>query len=190
MMDVDPGQLVEFLRSLRSVRRFSPKPVPKPVLLDILRVAQWTGSAKNVQPWHIVVTADSEKLAGLSECGPFAGHLKGARSAMVLVMDSARSSFDAGRLAQNVMLAAWAHGVGSCIGSFYPELNQDRARTLLGVPPDRSVGLAVSLGYPRNSEALLVSSWPEGRTVLPSIGRKQLGELASWELFGQDLPVR
>ncbi|MFI5269069.1 MAG: nitroreductase family protein [Chloroflexota bacterium] len=187
-MDANPGQLVEFLRSLRSVRRFAPRPVPRPVLLDILRVAQWTGSAKNVQPWHIVVTADPEKLAGLAECGPFAGHLKGARATMVLVMDSARSTFDTGRLAQNVMLGAWAHGVGSCIGSFYPEPNQERARTLLGVPADRFVGTAISLGYPRNSEALRVSSWPEGRTVLPSIGRKDLSELASWEAFGQEMP--
>jgi nitroreductase len=189
-MDASPDQLLSFLRSLRSVRRFSPQPVPTAVLRDILRVAQWTGSAKNVQPWHIVITVDSAKLAELAECGPFAGHLKGARAAMALVMDGPGNGFDAGRLAQNVMLAAWAHGVGSCIGSFYPEPNQARARSVLGVPDERFIGLAISLGYPRNSEALRVSSWPEGKTVLPSIGRKELAELASWERFGEELPLR
>lgn len=189
-MDASPDQLLSFLRSLRSVRRFSPQAVPTSVLRDILRVAQWTGSAKNVQPWHVVVTVDPAKLAELAECGPYAVHLKGARAAMALVMDGPGQGFDAGRLAQNVMLAAWAHGVGSCIGSFYPEPNQARARSVLGIPDDRSLGLAISLGYPRNSEALRVSSWPEGKTVLPSIGRKDLAEMASWERFGQELPLR
>lgn len=189
-MDASADQLLSFLRSLRSVRRFSPRPVPIAVLRDILGVARWTGSAKNVQPWHIVVTGDSVKLAELAECGPFAGHLKGARAAMALVMDSGRNPFDAGRLAQNVMLAAWAHGVGSCIGSFYPEPNQDKAKAVLGVPGDRFIGMAISLGYPRNSEALRVSSWPEGKNVLPTIGRKDISEIASWEQFGQELPLR
>ena len=35
------------------------------------------------------------------------------------------------------MLAAWAHGVGSCIGSVYPDDNARRARALLGVPDQR-----------------------------------------------------
>jgi hypothetical protein len=33
------------------------------------------------------------------------------------------------------MLAAWAHGVGSCIGSLYPDDNARRARALPGRRP-------------------------------------------------------
>ena len=45
---------------------------------------------------------------------PYAGHLAGAAAAIVLVMQNASQRFDQGRLAQSLMLAAWAHGVGSC----------------------------------------------------------------------------
>jgi nitroreductase len=38
------------LRSLRVVRRYADRPVPDDVLLSILEVARWTGSAKNTQP--------------------------------------------------------------------------------------------------------------------------------------------
>src|ERR1700704_659391 len=106
-------QLTAFLRSLRSVRRFSPQAIPDEVLLDVLEVARWTGSSKNTQPWHVIVVRERETLAALAKCGPFAGHLAGAQTAIALVMEDGNKRFDEGRLAQNVMLGAWAHRIGS-----------------------------------------------------------------------------
>src|SRR5207245_1554866 len=103
------SELTTFLRSLRSVRRFSSRSIGGAVLLNILEVARWTGSSKNTQPWHLVVIREASTLATLATCGPFAGHLAGANAAIVLVMDDSNRRFDEGRLAQNVMLAAWAH---------------------------------------------------------------------------------
>ncbi len=88
------------------------------------------------------------------------GHLARARLAIVLVMRGSGAGFDEGRLAQSVMLAAWAHGVGSCIGSIYPEENEHSARDLLGVPEDRAVRTAISLGYPANLQARRLSGSP------------------------------
>src|ERR1700688_117754 len=104
----DALQITAFLRSVRSVRRFSPRAIPDEVLLDVLEVARWTGSSKNTQPWHVIVVRERETLVALAKCGPFAGHLAGAQAAMVLVMEDSQKRFDEGRLAQNVMLAAWA----------------------------------------------------------------------------------
>ena len=75
---INATQTAPFLRSLRSVRRFSTQSVSGEVLLDILEVARWTGSSKNSQPWHLVAVRDVNALKGLAECGPFAGHLAGA----------------------------------------------------------------------------------------------------------------
>ncbi len=136
-------QATELLKTLRAVRRFSDQTIPTEVLLDILEVARWTGSAKNTQPWELVVVEDRRVLEQLSTLGQYAGHLVGARVAIVLVMEGAGAAFDEGRLAQNVMLAAWAHGVGSCIGSIYPEEHEQRARELLGVPKERAVHMSV-----------------------------------------------
>src|SRR6185369_15728700 len=108
----------------------------------------------------------------------------GAQVAIVLVMQDGNRRFDEGRLAQNVMLAAWAHGVGSCIGSLYPEPNVKRARELLGVPADRWLHTAISLGYPADEQALRLSANRGGLSDVP-IGRVELADLVSWERFGQ-----
>ena len=179
----NPHQLTSFLRTLRSVRRFSPQMIADEVLLDILEVARWTGSSKNTQPWHVIVVRERETLVALAKCGPFAGHLAGAQAALVLVVEDANRRFDEGRLAQNVMLAAWAHHVGSCIGSLYPEANTARAMALLGVPPKRGLHTAISLGYPADDQALRLSANPAGLTAVP-IGREDLSTLVSWERFG------
>lgn len=175
------------LRSLRAVRLFSKQPIPAPVLDDILDAARWTGSSKNSQPWELVVVEDRDTLVRLAHLGQFAGHLAGARLAVVLVMGApyGRTALDAGRLAQNIMLAAWAHGVGSCIASLFPDENERRAREILGVPDDRTVHTAISLGYPQNADALRVSSAPpEVRSSVP-LGRRSLHDLVSWERFGR-----
>ncbi len=177
-------QITAFLRGLRSVRRFSTRSIGGAVLLDILDVARWTGSSKNTQPWHLIAVRDANTLTTLATCGPFAGHLGGANAAIVLVMEDGNRRFDEGRLAQNVMLAAWAHGVGSCIASLYPEANNQRARDLLGIPAKRSIHTAISLGYPADERALRLSADRAGLSGVP-IGRQQLSDLVSWERFGE-----
>ena len=172
------------LRSLRVVRRFADRPIPDDALRDILDVARWTGTSKNTQPWHIVVVRERDTLRRLAGLGQFAGHVAGADVALALVMDSARNAFDCGRLAERAMLAAWAHGVGSCIGSIWGDGNEGVAKDLLGVPKERWLHQIVSLGYPADAEATRARSTPTAR-ILPSIGRKPLAELVSWERFGE-----
>jgi nitroreductase len=179
----DAKRLTAFLRSLRSVRRFSAEPIPDAVLSDILEVARWTGSSKNTQPWHLIVVRERGTLETLATCGPFAGHLAGAQAAIALVMDDGNRRFDEGRLAQNLMLGAWAHRVGSCIGSLYPEPNTKRAKAVLGVPASKWLHTAISLGYPADERALRLSADRGSLTGVP-IGRVELSDLVSWERFG------
>ncbi len=170
------------------MRRFSERAIADEVLADILEVARWTGTSKNTQPWHIVVVRDRDTLLALSRLGRFAGHLAGARLALVLVMQSASNAFDCGRLAERVMLAAWAHGVGSCIGSIWPDDNTVKAKDLLGIPEDRWMRQTIAMGYPADDAATRVSGTPMAR-ALPSLGRRPLTELVSWERFGMRGPV-
>jgi nitroreductase len=180
-------EITRFVGSLRAVRRFSSQAVPDEVLHDILEVARWTGSSKNTQPWHLIVVRERNTLGELAKCGPYAGHIAGAQAAIVLIMDDGNRRFDEGRQAQNIMLAAWAHGIGSCIGSIYPEANKERARHLLGVPPKRWLHTAISLGYPADERALRLSADRAGLTDVP-IGRDDLPELVSWERFVSNRP--
>jgi nitroreductase len=171
----------DWIRSLRAVRSFSDKPIPDDVLIDILDTGRWTGSAKNTQPWDLIVVRDREKLAGLSKCGPFAGHLGLATVGVCLIMHGQNvwSGMDEGRLMHNLMLGAWAHGIGSCIASIYPDENEQRACDLLGIPNNLHIRTILSMGYPSGPEALrLPASSPLPR------GRRPINELVSWERFG------
>jgi nitroreductase len=171
----------EWLRSLRAVRQFSDKPIPGDVLLDILNAGRWTGSSKNTQPWDLVVVTTKETLAALSKCGAFAWHIAGAKLGVALVMhgDDAWTCMDEGRLIQNLMLAAWAHGVGSCIGSIYRAENEQRARDLLRIPKHQFLRTVLSVGYPAGPDALRMPA----NTPLPR-GRRPLDEVVSWERLG------
>ena len=190
MESMQPGSCAAFLRSLRAVRRYADRPIPDDVLLDVLDVARWTGSAKNAQPWELVVARGRATLTELAGCGPYAGHLAGAGAAIVLVMRDADRRFDEGRLAQSLMLAAWAHGVGSCIASLYPDDNARRARALLGVPESRWMHTSIALGYPAEPRALRISQeLAAGQAAVEvPIGRRSLGDLVSWERYGRRTP--
>jgi len=170
----------KLIKSLRAVRQFSDREIPDDVLRDILDTGRGTGSAKKTQPWDLVVVTNRDTLAALAKCGQFAWHLARAKLAIGLVMrgDDAWSGMDEGRLMQNLMLAAWAHGVGSCIGSIYPE-HQQRARELLGIPENRYLRTMLSIGYPASPEALRLPP----NAGIPR-GRRPLDDLVSRERFG------
>jgi nitroreductase len=141
----------------------------------VLDIGRWTGSAKNTQPWQVVVVRDRDRLRQLAEYGAFASHLAGAAAGLVLVMDDDNRRLDEGRLAQNFMLAAWAYGIGSCIATMQPEVNVDRAKRLLGIPTVRGVHTVLALGYPADPRALRL----ELSGVEP--GRKPMAEFVHWE---------
>jgi len=176
---------IQVLRTLRAVRRFADRPVADRELHEILEVGRRTGSSKNTQPWEVVVVRDREMLRQLSKLGGFAGYVASAQADLVLVMDSANNAFDSGRLAERLMLAAWAHGIGSCIASLFPDANARKAKELLGIPDGRWVRQTVAIGHPADAKATRVASTPPMVKVLPSIGRKPAVEFVSWERYGR-----
>ncbi len=184
---------IDLMRSLRAVRRYADRPIPPEAMRDILDVARWTGSAKNRQPWELVVVTDRAVLGELATLGQYAGHLAGAPCVIALVLDDSRGApwFDEGRLAQSLILAAWAHGVGSCIGSIFPLDNIARAKALLGIPDGLVFHTAIAFGYPADAAATRLSAGapPE---VLAEVrpGRKDDAAFVSWERYGQREPAK
>lgn len=164
----------ECIRTMRAVRQFSETRVPDEVLTRILQAGRWSGSAKNSQPWHLIVVRDRDSLARLSECGQFAGHLRGAALGIAIVVEpvATRGEFDSGRLSQNMQLAAWADGVGSCIAAMYEE---EKAKAILGVPAPMSMIYVISFGYPLTQER------PQRLPALSGRGRKKLDDIVHWE---------
>jgi nitroreductase len=141
---------IRLLRDLRAVREYRPDPVPETVLNDIYEVTRWTGSANNLQPWNLIIIRDRVTLTRLAAFAGFAKHLAGAPLGIVLVMDGDNPEFatyDEGRLAERIMLAAAAHGLGSSIG-WWTEPAQEEVKQFLGIPAGRIVRTILAIGYP------------------------------------------
>lgn len=170
------GERISFLRSLRAVRSFRPDAIPREVVDDVLQVARWSGSASNRQPWELVVIRDRQTLQSLAQVEGYAGHLAGAALGIVPVMAGQREEqeiFDEGRLCERIMLAAFAHGVGSSIGWFVGD-GVAAAKDILGIPEERRVRTALSLGYPDEQTR---------RTRRPGQARKPLSEIVHEERY-------
>lgn len=143
-------EAVALLRSLRAVRQFTDRPLPAEAVRDIQDVVRWSGNASNRQEFQVLWIEDRSTLVRLSELKGYAKHLAGAAAGAVIVTWMERdelNAFDEGRIAERIMLAAHAHGIGSCIGWLRDE-GRGAAKKLLGVPEDRTVRTTVSLGYP------------------------------------------
>jgi nitroreductase len=172
--------LINFLKRLRAVRQFRPDPLPQKAVEAVLEVARWSGSASNRQPWEFVVIRNRETLRALSTVEGFASHMAGASVGIVLVMAGEHGrveheTYDEGRLSERIMLASAAYGVGSCIGWFRGRGMTD-AKAILGIPQERLVRTAISLGYPDE----------EARRARPKAvqARKPLSDIVHDERYG------
>jgi len=153
--------------SKRDTRHYLDRPTPDEALQRILQAGRMAGSSKNSQPVRYVVLRDPERKAQLARCGQYAQHLPSAPLAVALVLVPGGGAFDAGRAAQNMMLAAWAEGITSCPIAMH---DQDCARAVLGLPADHTVATVLAFGYPDQRYPL-----HGGRQRLP------LHELVHWE---------
>ena len=162
------------IRTKRAVRKFQDKHLPEEIATVILNAGRRSQSAKNIQPWRFIAIQDKKILKELSECGEWAGHLAGAALAVAILTpdpaDKFQTMFDAGQAAAFMQLAAWELGVGSCPASIY---EPEKARQILGFPPELHLRIALSFGYPADEEKL---SAPPKKG-----GRKSLEEVTHWD---------
>lgn len=177
-MTVETPQLIEFLRSLRAVREYTPEPIPDAQVQDILEVGRWAGSASNFQWAQVVVVRDPAIKQQITDGGVRAA----AGSALSLVIVTPGSPeqhdlevLDEGRLVERLLLAASAHGLGANIGTLKGE-GPATIKRVLGIPEDRRVWSVVTVGH-IDHEAF------KARARNPRAGRKPLTEFAHWDRF-------
>ena len=94
----------------REVREYTDRPVPEDVLAKILEAGRATGSAKNSQPWRFVVLKERQHRHDLADAIMAPRNLDRCNVAIAVVLLNERMRFDAGRVAQNIMVGAWALG--------------------------------------------------------------------------------
>jgi nitroreductase len=126
----------------RDQRAFLPRPIPEESLRRILQAARMTGSSKNREPNRLVVVRDRQTLRAIGGLGAWGRWLAEA-AVVIVVAQTERHEFDAGRCAQNMMVAAWGDGIGSCPA----HLPEDELRRLLGIPAGLHVDRVIGFGY-------------------------------------------
>lgn len=163
----------EAIDSLRVVRSFARRPLEPWAERRILDAGRRAGSSKNLQRWAFIVCRDRDHLAELATLGPFAGHLAGAALAIALASPDPRAAdaslsitWDLGRAAQNMVLAAWELGIGSVPATVY---EQERARALLGLPHGWHCEFILSFGYPSDEAVLTAPKRAGGRRPLTEV---------------------
>ncbi|MEP6812861.1 MAG: nitroreductase family protein [Actinomycetota bacterium] len=124
------------IASRRETRDYSDTPIPEDVVQRILDAGRLAGSSKNTQKWEFAVVSDHEAL---SKCVYAPGNVLGAT--LVVAIAGTAGGIDVGRAAQNMLLAAWNDGVGSCPNGIK---DAEGAERIAGAP----VSIVLTFGYP------------------------------------------
>jgi nitroreductase len=157
------------IRTRREIRDYLDEPIPQECVEQILEAGRLAPSSKNSQPWHFIVIRDKVTLRKVSDLTPTGKHIAQASLAIAIVMDGAKlPEIDGARATQNMVLAAWSMGIGSCwVTNFY----DDGVKELLGVPQRMKLVTVMPFGYPT-----------EPKTKRKKV-RKPLSEIVRYEKF-------
>lgn len=160
------------IASRREVRDYAETPIPADVERRILDAGRLAGSSQNRQPWRFVVVESAAKREALAGLVYAPANIRGARLVVAIaVAGKGPLSFDAGRCAQNMLLAAWGEGVG---GSPNGTPDADAVAELLGLSEDERPAIVLTFGYPakpRDPSSRTAEDWSA------RAGRKLLDEL-------------
>ena len=164
-------ELVDAYRAVvdkRDQRVYLPKPIPEEALRRILQAARMTGSSKNREPNRLIVVTERDgvrALGALSEWGKWLAHA----AAVVVIAQVEPHEFDAGRCAQNMMIAAWGNGIGSCPA----HLPEAAVAHLLGIPKEVHVNRVIGFGYVDPARAAAPKSVARKRTSLQELVHRE-----------------
>jgi len=160
---IDAKDILNFINSRQSDRKYSDKPVEKEKLERIIEAGRMAPSACNAQPWKFIVVTDPElvlKVADAASAKLIGMNSFVAQASVILVIVREKpnmsskvgatiknkdySLIDIGIATENICLQAKAEGIGSCIIGWFDEI---QIRKLLEIPKSKRVELIITLGY-------------------------------------------
>ena len=148
--------LLKAIVERRSVRSFQADPVPEDRLRRLVEAGIWAPSGGNAQTWCFIIVTDGGSIRRLKMLSP--GLLGNPPAVIVICQDIAEaerkgaklgkevlSLMDSAMAAQNIILAAYAEGLGTCIvRSFHP----GGVQKLLKLPQYVEPQILISVGVP------------------------------------------
>jgi nitroreductase len=163
------------IASRRDERRTLPDPLPTDVVLRLLDAGRLSGSSRNGQPWVFVVPGSRSRIEDLATAVFVPDNVLIAGLVVaILVTGKGPVSFDAGRAAQSILLAAWAEGLASCPNGI---ADVDAARQALDATENETPVIVLSFGLPAKPRDPNVRSATEWSL---RANRKSLEEVVRW----------
>ncbi|MQY75903.1 MAG: nitroreductase [Clostridia bacterium] len=168
---------MDLIEKRKSIRSYKPQDVEEEKLNYILQAFRKAPSAKNLQPWKLIIVKDKKKISDLSIACNNQTFLSEAPILIVAcakedeaygVMGGYMNSYpiDIALALEHLILAATEKGLGTCwIGAFKEKLVKD----LLDVPANVRVVAITPVGYPA----------VEGRTR----GRKPISKIVCYDKY-------
>lgn len=164
-------ELLDIMRSRRSVRKYSGEAIPEEKLEMILQAGLLSPSGRNRKPWEFILVKDKEMLEKLSKCrSAGAAILAGADAAIVVVGNTESTDVwteDCSIAMAQMHLMADSLGVGSCWIQGRLRTKEDGTtadsivKELLGIPEVYALEAILCLGMPEShAEAYELDSLP------------------------------
>ena len=148
------------IASRRDQRRYRPEPLSDDVVGRILDAGRLAGSASNRQPWTFVVPEGRSRVEAVAETVYVPDNVLGAGLVVaVVVTGKGPVSFDAGRAAQSMLLAAWNEGVASCPNGI---AERDALHATLELGEEETPVIVLTFGLPdrlRDPESRTAEDW-------------------------------
>ena len=146
--------IFEALKSRRSIRRFEDKPVPEELVKKIIEAGQWAPSACNRQDWKFIVIDDKEVREQITK--NTSAYFVGKAPLLIMVLYSNRTDnleyndhlLSAAMAIQNMQLAAYSLGLGSCCVNNLPV--KSKLRKILNIPRHYDPVSLLCLGFPKS----------------------------------------
>ncbi len=158
----DNGKIDDVLTVIhrrKSVRKYLDKPVPREMLVTLMKAGMAAPTAADKRPWSFVCVTDEALLDSLSNSSPSGKMVKDAGAAIVVCGDTRRAlnsnvwTQDCSAATQNILLAAEGIGLGAVWIGIYPEyFKYNHIRRLLDIPMEVVPLSLVSIGWPTGVE--------------------------------------
>jgi len=118
-MESKTNDLLDLIRSRRSIRNFIYKKIDNDTIKDILDCGRWAPSGRNSQPWKVCIVAHPTVKRMIAEQSKYSGIIESAYLNFVVFLDLERG-YDRvkdvlalGAFIQNMLLAVHAKGLGA-----------------------------------------------------------------------------
>lgn len=150
----------EAITTRRTIRKFEQKPLPEGELEKLVLAAHLAPSGANLQPLKYRIVSEESEVNAVFPLVHFAAYLaphgnpKDGEHPVAYIIITADISIrktgydnDAGAAAENLMLAAWEDGIGSC---WMGAIERDAIAKVLHIDQEKTpIHTLIALGYPK-----------------------------------------